>query len=78
MSSAALIFNPVLVVVPGGLPLLAVDVKVADQFFSLCVDGDHGLARSLRLAGLAVDVAELDVAVRMRRAFAIFDNDCEL
>jgi hypothetical protein len=45
-------------------------VEVADQLFFLGIDRNHGLASGLKVASLAVDVPELSVAIRMRRAFA--------
>ena len=53
-----------------GLPFLARILEFPDQFLLFRVDRDHWLVPLLKRHHLPVDVLELSVAVRMRRAFA--------
>ena len=61
----------------GRLPLLTGILEIADQFFLFRVDRDHRLVALQERHGGRVDMLELRVAIRMRRALVGFAQRLE-
>src|SRR3954465_391114 len=65
-------------VFPLRLPLPAVVLEIADEFLLLAIDGDNRIASPFESFAGLFDVAELEVAVRMRhppRCFSCWPSE---